>query len=90
MKQNLIKLDRGRLDAFFDRQQYAIPFVAKKINLYDKLKIINAPAPADPFYIVLSKKIPDNQDIIKKINSVLINEKPDFQKLLDKQLNLFE
>lgn len=90
VKQNLIKLVNGRLDAFFDRQQYAIPFVAQTINLDDKLKIIHAPAQADPFYIVLSKKVHGNKDILQKINRLLINDKPDFQKLLDKQFKLLE
>lgn len=90
VKQNLNKLLNGRLDAFFDRQQYSIPFVAKTINLDDKIKIIQAPVPANPFYIVLSKKVPGNQDVLQKINSVLINDRPDFQRLLDKQFELLE
>ena len=84
-KLNLKKLINGRLDAFFDRQQYTIPYVAINIRILHKIKILYAPEPADPFYIVFSKTVKNNSVVIKKFNHVLTSEDLEYEQLLKEE-----
>lgn len=71
IRQNIVKLLHGRLDALFDRQQYSIPYVAAKLGSEDRIKIISAPAPPTPMFIVFSKCSKRGKILVEQCNQAL-------------------
>ena len=85
-RQNLMYLMRGSVEALFDRQQYTLPYIAKTLHLDDQIKTIDAPEPERAFYIVFSKAVSRNPEVLRKINQVVLSpESPDYIKLMAKQ-----
>ncbi len=84
VEQNLKKLAAGRIDAIFDRQQFTIPFVAKKLNLDAHIKVLSIPDPATPFYIVFSKSSENGKKFFDQCNPVISQLNLNYENLLQK------
>ncbi len=86
LDQNLNKLLAGRLDALYDRQQYTIPFIAKKKGLDAHIKVLALPDPPTPFYIVFSKLSKKSRKFLRRCNLVSKKLHLNYEALLQKQL----
>jgi hypothetical protein len=87
MEHNLAKIDHGRLEAVFDRQQYTLPYVAAKIELDTKLKVIPIQAPATPMYVVFSKGSKNGKKAFEQFKVAREQIKLNYEELLKKELD---
>ncbi len=87
MEQNLKKLDKGRLDALYDRQQYTMRYVAASLKLSDKVKVVPIADKASPMYVAISKSAPnDGKKLLEKLQQHLPKVKIDYVNLLEKEI----
>jgi len=86
-EQNIKKLLRGRIDCFPGSKRAMLYYINKKHpeNKHD-IVMLEPPYKAFPYYITISKKIPDHAIIIRDFNKGLEQIKKDgtFEKILKK------
>ncbi len=66
VKQNLLKLKIGRLDAVYDLNAETMRYTAIQLNMEDKVKILKLPEPAGGVNVVFSKASPKGKVLIER------------------------
>ncbi|MBU0994365.1 MAG: hypothetical protein KJ737_17880 [Proteobacteria bacterium] len=88
MEQNIKKLNIGRLDAMFDRQQYTMLYIAGLLGVNQTIKILPMPAPPTPMYIAFSKKTPkDGKKLVDLCSASMPKVSVDYMGLLQKEID---
>lgn len=59
VKQNLLKLDIGRLDAVYDLNAETMRYTAKLLKMQDRIRILPLPEPPGGVHVVFSKTAPE-------------------------------
>ncbi len=88
MEQSIRMVDKERLDALYDRQQYTMRYVAAQLKMSDKIRVLPMPAKPSPMYIAFSKKSPIGaQKLVEMSNKAVSKIKADYVALLEKEFS---
>lgn len=71
IRTKLVLLYKGRYDAIYNPDAPPMLFMAKRLNILDKIKILELPGPPDSFYTVFSKNAATGEELVKKFNIAL-------------------
>lgn len=75
--QSLQMLELGRIDGIINMSNLSIVAEAKKLGVFDKIRMVPIPGEVDPLYLGISKKSDIGLEILEKYNSNLSSTKLD-------------
>ncbi len=88
MEQSIKMVNKGRLEALYDRQQYTMRYVAAQHKLADKIRILPMPAKPSPMFIAFSKKSPKGaKKLVDLVNTAAPKVKANYVTLLEKEFS---
>jgi ABC-type amino acid transport substrate-binding protein len=90
-QKSLRMLTIGRVDAVYDLNEFSLPFVAKTMNISDKIKTLLLPEPLQAVYVAFSKNSPRGKLLIEKYNKAHDKFKfdhDDYEKLIREKSHL--
>ncbi|MGH1350833.1 MAG: substrate-binding periplasmic protein [Methyloligellaceae bacterium] len=88
MEQSIRMVQKQRLDALYDRQQYTMRYVAAQLKLEDKIRVLPMPAKPSPMYIAFSKKSSKGaKKLVDASNAAVSKIKADYVALLEKEFS---
>ena len=87
IKQNLAKLNLGRIDAALDQNSYSYLAEAKEQGIEHLVKTLPLPGEGIGAYVVFSKKSPHGSLLADKYNRLIETGNYDEQKLIDEYLD---
>ncbi|WP_319525668.1 hypothetical protein [uncultured Desulfosarcina sp.] len=84
---NLKKLLMGRLEAVSDRNQFTLPFVAAKMNMHSRIKVLYVPDPPTPMYVTFSKVSKRSRTLTEKYNYTLSLLNLDYGQMAQREID---
>ncbi len=90
VKNNLLKLTHGRLDAVYDINEATMPYEAKKMKIADRVKILPLPEAPGKLFVVFSKKAEKGKMLAEKYQKTAEALNLHYQDFLDQEFRMIE